>query len=169
MVKASDTKFIEYAYQEISDNLTDTSFIKLLQKTLTEKDIYHIKENIYNLDFRVCKRFSRSLSKKDIALKNDYSDQAILGILSLLRETLFGLLIYLTYLRNSEATKEYDDDFSLLINVYLKDILNIDEYHHQRLYMLIKDMQADFHEILTHRIEIDDNKDYLKIGADNRI
>ena len=30
-------------------------------------------------------------------------------------------------------------------------------------------IQADFNEIIKHWIEIDDNKDYLKIGYDNRI
>ena len=54
-------------------------------------------------------------------------------------------------------------DTSLLVKLYVQDILNIDEYHHKKIIKSIMDLQADFNEILRHWIEIDDNKDYLKI------
>ncbi|HBB03938.1 TPA: hypothetical protein DCZ39_03485 [Patescibacteria group bacterium] len=60
-------------------------------------------------------------------------------------------------------------DTSLLVKIYVEDILNIDGYHHKKIINAIMDLQADFNEILRHRIEIDDNKDYLKIGYDNWI
>jgi hypothetical protein len=47
--------------------------------------------------------------------------------------------------------------------------LNIDEYYHKKIIDIINTIQADFNEIIKHRIEIDDNKDYLKIGYDNRV
>lgn len=53
--------------------------------------------------------------------------------------------------------------------LYVKDILNIDEYHQQKIIDIIVSLQADFNEIIRYRIEIDDNKDYLKIGYDNRM
>lgn len=55
------------------------------------------------------------------------------------------------------------------MKLYIKDILNMDEYYHQKIIGIITDLQADFNEIIKHRIEIDDNKDYLKIGFDNRV
>jgi len=56
----------------------------------------------------------------------------------------------------------------LLIRLYIQDILNIDEYYHKKITDIITTLQADFNEIIKHWIEIDDNKDYLKIGYDNR-
>ena len=87
MVHTSDSEFIESIYKDISRNLDHKEFIKILKKELTEQDIYHIKENIYNLDFWISKKFFRLVAEKKITLKKDYSDLSILGIFSTIRET----------------------------------------------------------------------------------
>ncbi len=168
MIHTSDDQFIEATYKDIINNLWQKEFIKILKKELTEQDIYHIKENIYNLDFRISKKFFRAMSENKIPLKKDYSDLTILGIFSAIRETFFGFLIYLTYLRDETNVKTAVDT-QPLIKLYIQDILNVDEYYHQKIADIIHTIQADFNEIIRHRIEIDDNKDYLKIGYDNRI
>ena len=169
MVQASDKQFIESAYQDIAKNLEHNDFIKTLKKELTEQDIYHIKENIYNLDFWISKKFFRAITDNKILLKKEYSDLVILGIFSTIRETLSGFLIYLTYLKDQSSTKDTSIDIELLITLYIQDILNIDEYYLKKIMNIITTIQADFNEIIKHWIEIDDNKDYLKIGYDNRV
>jgi len=168
MVQASDNKFIESVYQDISSNLEHPALIQTLKKELTEQDIYHIKENIYNLDFWISKRFFRAITENKILLKKEYSDLVILGIFSTIRETFSWFLIYLTYLKDQTNNKKTSIDTSLLIRLYIQDILNIDEYYHKKITDIITTLQADFNEIIKHWIEIDDNKDYLKIGYDNR-
>ncbi len=169
MIQHPDKQFIETVYQDIADNLSHKEFLKILKKELTEQDIYHIKENIYNLDFWISKKFFRAMTDYAIILKKEYSDSAILGIFSTIRDTFFGLLIYLTYMKDETDKKDGAIDIQLLIWLYVKDILNIDEYHQQKISDIITSLQADFNEIIRYRIEIDDNKDYLKIGYDNRI
>ncbi len=63
---------------DIAKNLSHNNFIKTLKQRLNEQDIYHIKENIYNLDFRVSKRFFRILIERNVLLRKEYSDLAIL-------------------------------------------------------------------------------------------
>ena len=87
MVRESDTDFIESVYKDIAVHLEHKEFMKILKKELTEQDIYHIKENIYNLDFWISKKFFRAVSENTILLKNNYSDLTILGIFSTIRET----------------------------------------------------------------------------------
>ena len=169
MVNTSSDEFIEAVYRDIAQNLEHTTCIKILKKWLTEQDVYHIKENIYNLDFWISKKFFRAVSENTILLKNNYSDLTILGIFSTIRETFSGFLIYLTYLRDEANTKNIPIDTTLLIWLYVQDILNIDAYYHHAIIDVINTLQADFNEIIKYRIEIDDNKDYLKIGYDNRI
>jgi hypothetical protein len=169
MVRESDTDFIESVYKDIAVHLEHKEFMKILKKELTEQDIYHIKENIYNLDFWISKKFFRAITAHTILLKKDYADLTILGIFSTIRETFSGFLIYLTYLKDEMQTKEIQLDTSLLISLYIKDILNMDPYYEHKITDIITTLQADFNEIIKHRIEIDDNKDYLKIGYDNRI
>ena len=57
MVKSSSAKFVEAVYHDIASHLHDKNIIKILQKHLTDQDLYHIKENIYNLDFWINKKF----------------------------------------------------------------------------------------------------------------
>ncbi len=169
MVHISDTQFITSVYEDIAKNLEHKDFLNILKKWLTQNDIYHIKENIYNLDFWISKKFFRSMLEKNILFKKDYSDFAILGIFSAIRETFSGFLIYLTYIRDQSQTKKITIDTELLIRLYIQDILHIDEYYQHKIFDVINDLQTYFNEIIKHWIEIDDNKDYLKIGYDNRI
>lgn len=169
MVHTSDKEFIESVYQDIAKNLEHKDFLKILKKYLTEQDIYHIKENIYNLDFWISKKFFRAVAENNILFKKDYSDLVILGIFSAIRETFSGFLIYLTYIRDQANTKDITIDTQLLIRLYVQDILNVDEYYQHKIMDVITTLQAYFNEIIKHWIEIDDNKDYLKIGYDNWI
>ncbi|HBB03937.1 TPA: hypothetical protein DCZ39_03480 [Patescibacteria group bacterium] len=89
MVNASNNEFIESVYEDIAQNLEQKGFLKTLKKGLSEQDVYQIKENIYNLDFWISKKFYRVITENKIILKNDYSDLAILGIFSTIRETFF--------------------------------------------------------------------------------
>ena len=169
MVKFSNSQFIEAVYQDIAKNLHHKEFLSMLKKELNEQDIYHIKENIYNLDFWISKKFFAATIDNKVLLKKDYSDLVILWIFSTIRETLSWFLIYLTYIKDQADIKNISIDTDFLIQLYVKDILNMDEYYHSKIIAMIDNLQADFNEIVKHRIEIDDNKDYLKIGLDNRI
>ena len=163
MVRIHDDQFVEMVYQDISIHLVDTGFLSTLKNNLTEQDIYHIKENIYNLDFWISKKFFRAMRDNGLLLQKDYSDLVILGIFSTLRETIFGVLIFLTYLQNTTAKH-----IEILIQLYIENILHIDEQYHAKMISIIHDIQADFNQIITYWIEIDDNKDYLKIWEMNR-
>jgi len=167
MVTYNDKQFINSVYQDIVVALENQEILTLLQKHLTSQDIYHIKENIYNLDFWINKYFLRSLKDNNIILQNDYSDFALINIFSTLRETFFGLLIYITYLKDESNIKNTLIDTNLLVQLYIQDILHIDEHYHKKLILIINSIQADFNEIIKHWIQIDDNKEYLKIGHTN--
>lgn len=169
MVKYTDKQFINTIYQDITDHLDNKDFIKILQKRLNQQDIYHIKENIYNLDFWVNKFFLRAITTNIIDLKTDYSDFALMNIFATTRETFFGLLIYISYLKDTNTTKNKNIDTHIFITLYIQDILHIDPHHHKKFIKTIEDIQADFNEIITHWIQIDDNKEYLKIWYTNRI
>lgn len=163
MVKYSDKQFIDSVYSDITQLLENKNFAPLLKKYFTHQDIYHIKENIYNLDFWINKYFLRAIQTNNIPLQSDYSDLALMNIFATARETFFGLLIYITYLKDYINTKNTQVDTSIFIKIYIQDILHIDEHHHKKIIDIIENIQADFNEIITHWIQIDDNKDYLKI------
>lgn len=163
IVHTTGKAFIATVYQSIADHLDNKDFISSLQKSFTSDDVYHIKENIYNLDFWVSQRLFVAIKEANIALNKDYTDLNILQIFALIRDTFFGFLIYLTYVRASLPATSSKSHIDLLINCYLQDIIHIDPYYHTKFSRIITHLQADFNEILMHWIAIDDNKDYLQI------
>ena len=163
MVKNSDQDFIACVYHEIVEHLENKKIIDILKKHLTPQDIYHIKENIYNLDFWINKYFLRAITTNIINLKIDYSDFVLMNIFATARETFFGLLIYIVYVKNEIYTHNKSIDTSIFIELYIQNILHIDKHYHKKFIKIIENIQADFNEIIRHWIQIDDNKEYLKI------
>ena len=92
-----------------------------------------------------------------------------MNIFATARETFFGLLIYIVYLKNEIYTHNKSIDTSIFIELYIQNILHIDKHYHKKFIKIIENIQADFNEIIRHWIQIDDNKEYLKIWHTNRI
>jgi len=73
-----------------------------VQQNLTNNDIYHLKENIYNIDFWLAQKMYAALAEKNINLQKYYSDQVILGICANCRETLFGIVLFIKFMSEEE-------------------------------------------------------------------
>jgi hypothetical protein len=88
LTKQENEKFIKNIYKPLNTLLPKRKYIENLQKHLNEIDTYHIKENLYNLDFRIHQTLYKALNKDKVLLKKIYDEQAIMGILAKARETL---------------------------------------------------------------------------------
>jgi hypothetical protein len=128
---------------------------------LDEDDIYHIKENMYSLDFWIYEEVLAWLW--EIWLKNNYSDTNIFGIISCIIDTLPGFLLYITYLKSVSKAQKYD----VLYDIYCIDVLNISKEYCKSLKGMIKWIETKFMEILNLWIDLDDNKDFFKIALTN--
>jgi hypothetical protein len=79
LVKQNKDEVSKQVYGEIGSLLAnEKKFLKTIQKNLTDTDIYHLKENTYNLDFWLSQSFYETINKRKIQLKERYSDQVIL-------------------------------------------------------------------------------------------
>jgi len=167
LVTSKPLAFIQSVYGSIAQHLVDIPDItKILYKHFTQQDLFHLKENVYNMDFWISQAFFQGLHGKKIRLSDNYSDTALLGIFAFVRETLFGFILYLTYLQTQETkTKKIHKD--LLMKIYIRHILFLDEYYDEKISKIIEDVMDTFQEILIQRISLDDNQDYLKIALDN--
>jgi len=164
----------------------DKKFLKTIQKNLTDNDIYHLKESIYNLDFRMGQSFYKALFEWDINLKKYYSDQVIFWICANCRETLLGLMLYMAFISQEEnktkmtnwkagTTLKSGEDFKihLIKRIYITDILNMniekdEDAVREKMIQILDTIYGQFAEILENRIAIDDNKDFLRISMGNR-
>ena len=97
LVKKDKNEFLNILYKDkYQDIIESKNLSKIAKKYFSEDDVYHIKECLYSLDFRIYDRILKHIS--DINLKVEYSDTNIYGIISSMMETLPGFLMYLTFL-----------------------------------------------------------------------
>lgn len=164
LVKKDRYEIIDILYKDNISNIFEKNNInKMLKKYLDEQDIYHIKDNMYTLDFWIYNAIIEKLW--NINLQKEYSDTNIFGIISYLMETSMWFLLYITYIKNTAAK---NTNLEILYDIYCIDVLNLWKPYAKKMKKLIQDMEVDFQEILNLWIELDDNKDFFKIWSANR-
>jgi uncharacterized membrane protein len=125
-IKGSDEELVSSVYSGIAQLLSKPAHIlSSLQKHLTSQDLYHLKENIYSLDFWLMIILHENIEKRRIDLKKSYTDSAILGIFAGFRETLLGFLLFIHHLKQVQKKVGYDVKIDILIKMYLVDVINI--------------------------------------------
>ena len=167
-IKKEKSDFIKDIYSPISKNLKEIkNFLETITENLTEDDLYNLRENIYCLDFWITKYFFEKSWNLD--LYTNYSDFSIMGIFSIIKESLFGFLLYLTYLKSLDENKDDKLNTDLFYIVYVKDILNISWKFLNPIIDVIKETELQFNKLLKDRITIDDNKQFFDIMKENRL
>ncbi len=165
-VKENTDELIEKVYGELWKSLEEIkNFTKIIKKNIDEQDIYHLKDNMYSLDFWLAQSLYSQIQKSSII--QQYSDQTLLGILANCRDTLLWFLVYIKYIEQKNT--DWKIKTELLWKIYCNDILNVRDPAQEEIKEIGKLMLKEFDEILTHWIEIDDNKAFFQIGLDNWI
>lgn len=168
LVKKNNLKLVEYLYAPLVFFLSKSeSVLNSLKSEFNDDDIFHLKENIYNFDFWLHYDFCRELESNKAKLRKTYSDFAILWILANFRETFFWFLLYYIFVKKNLKFKKDMYKLELLKNIYIKDILNVDEKLYSLFDERIKVIIDKYEQLAYDRIEVDDNNDYLKIWLDN--
>ena len=57
----------------------------------------------------------------------------------------------------------------LLTKIYIQEILHVDEYYLKKFVQVIDRVAGTFQDIIQQRLELDDNKEYFRIGMENWI
>lgn len=169
LVNQENNTFIEQIYHNIQQLLKEKNLIWNLQKHLTTEDIYHLKENIYNIDFWIIDSLYHSIFTQKSILLSGLDDNTILWVCSILKETFFGFILYQTQ-KEFEDKQKKDNKQEILIDIYINDILYLNNSQKEiniRKSIII-DIQNQFKPILEILITLDDNQDFLRIWIENR-
>lgn len=149
---------IHLLYKEVSSLLkSPENLIKPLEENFNEKNIFNLKENIYTLDFWIRRKFLAQLKNTKI---QHCDDNVILGISAIARETLFGILLLLQFIK-----KEKNNIITIerLVLMYCYHILCLDGFLAEQTAKTIISIAEEFDDILGKRLHLDDNKEYLTI------
>jgi len=160
------TKLIKTIYKPLSDLIPKRKLIEKLEVHLSEHDIYHLKENLYNIDFWMHQLLYAKLNKHKTIIKKEYDEAAIIGILAKMRETLLGYLLFQTQIKKSKKNIKSE----LISNVYLNEILHIETAQQGKIFRqtILDEIELDMKEFLDIIVTMDDNEDFIRIGIDSR-
>lgn len=169
LVKLDDKSFVNNIYDRITYFLKNINkFSTILSSNFNAKDISNIKENIYTFDFWLWIDFLDMLKSYKINLAEKYSDFSILWIVAVLRDTIFWFLLYLKYMEIKNIDFKSDIKMNLLKKIYILDVVWISDEYLDVFVKVIDEIVIKYSDILTKWINIDDNKQYLKIWEENR-
>lgn len=168
LIQLSSNEFVYNYYEPIFWNFQLwENVLKILQNAFTDQDIVRLKNSLYAFDVQLFREAISMIPWKNFS--KIYNDSVILQHLSLLRETLFGFLIYYRYLQmlqESENGKKHLD-LSLLKRVYILKVLNWDESLYSVWCKLIDTLLEQFWSAFSLFVEFDDNKEFFSILKEN--
>lgn len=129
--------------------------------TISDREVSHLKDRLYCLDFWVVQKAIEAI--RPIINYNTEPSILVLGCFATLKETLFGFLLYLTYIVSCEQAHQKNYSSDLLIRLYCESVLpNMPE-----LIATIENIWQEYREMLDLWILLDDNQDYMYIGFNN--
>ncbi len=151
--------------------------LETLQKHITDKDIHNLKLRFYSFDFWLIQKVYKSLidngrrNKRGIKGKKDGEKTesisewnfATLWKLAILKETLFGFFLYITYIIRKWIK---EDQLQAIFDIYIKEILMIQTESHL-FFKLFMDLIWKFKDILVYRTKLDNNETFLSYGFEN--
>lgn len=165
MVKESNSDFLSHFYaplfsQSSSAKELFADFVNLFD----EKAISNLKDALYKIEFWLNKSFLEKI--ESLKLENYYSQSVLLAIFGATRETLFGMLLLMTYL-NQHKDKMEQDQVDCLWIFYIRDILGLKIKEADQIYLDLLAVYEEFQDFLKIWIELDDNSDFFKFIAKN--
>jgi len=162
LVELDNFSFVKAVYQDIEHIFTKNNLIKTLQNNLNESDLYHIKENLYNIDFWISKTYYKE-TKKYFEKQTVFDEKTLLEIYWQHKETLLWFLLYL-----KKITEKNPENKDFFINLYNKNIVHISDKWIKKRNEIINNIYLKYYTILEWIITVDDNPDFLRMWKENR-
>lgn len=167
MLREGNRGIVEGIYGPLSQILSGfEGFSQLLAEEFKEQDITALKENLYTIDLWVWRDALAWFGEHHVSLSKIYSDMSIIGLAALLRETLFGMLMVLTYAKKMH--QEVDAHLLwLLKKIYCINVLQVTEDTMVAMSDMIDSLLIRYEPLLAPWVVVDENGKYLEFGLHN--
>lgn len=166
LIKQKDGDFVSNVYAKLIKLLWINS--EDLFSSLDKWNIFSLKESLYNLDFWMMDVVLSEIGSMKI-LHQHYNTSSLLGIMSVLRETLFGFLLYVVFLENKQkGMKKWENlRIDILYTTYVIDVLWIEKSLVYPVQNVIQRIKMQFANILELWIQLDDNQEFFELALQN--
>lgn len=152
------------------------SFVPEIAGVIHEADFFWriskgeaLKENMYTLDLWLRQEAIQFLNAQEVWFSDHYSELVIMWIFASLRETFFGLLLYMTHITTQKDTTDIADHIQTLQVIYIQDILMIDKQYTSLFMLMIEYVRKRYDGLLQQRLTLDENQWYIDIWWTNRL
>ncbi len=135
---------------------------KLVNKHITQEDIYRIKDSLYTFDFWIRHLFIYKFEEKKTDLHKDYAAMNIAGSIAQARETMLWLMLYMYY-----SEQKQTKNTNIIIDLYITEILHLAEHYVEPVTEIIKEIYLSYYSLIEKRISLDDNKKYMQLAVNN--
>ena len=160
LTQKDNKQLIKTIYSPLSSCVPQRKLITHLQTHLNDNDIYHLKENLYNIDFWIHQDICKLFAQDKPHLKKEYDETAILGILAIIRETVLGYFLFQTQLKQSKKETRHN----LITEIYINEILHIEtDSEIQYIKTILDTVEETMKAFLEIMISTDDNQEFIKI------
>lgn len=166
-INFSNKWLLQAVYGPVFALLGNEALFGILYKHMEETDFQQLKEQVYSFDMHLWVHAVELLAEA-WNLKKIYGKNVIVGIVALLRETLFGLLLYVTYVQQQERQTEQDLEVGLFKRLYVSDILQCSTAWVDAFLEIVDRLLVEYHPLLELWTRLDDNEQYFALALENR-
>lgn len=165
MVSLAPQDFIQSFYALLFAQIKDSKHcIALLQLSLQESDLVHLKDALYKLDYWMCSSFFKKCEA--LKLGKQYDDALLVALLGSVRETFSWLALLFTHLEKEKKKLPHEKN-EILLMLYVRDILGIKTKKAEAVFSILSEVIQEFEPILKLWIELDDNAQFFALIAKN--
>lgn len=164
---ADDAWLLHYVYGSVGELLgCRNQREQCIHNWLAKEDIVQLKERIYSVDLHIWIHAIELLTTHQ-RFGDVYWKSGVVWICALLKETLFGFLLYMTYLQQIEwqSTLTWTQ---ALMQMYVLDILQISQSRKDEFIDLLEYQLGFYKHLLQLWIKLDDNQQFFWIAYENR-
>ncbi len=167
LVRLSHDELIQSVYGDIQTLVgPELPWLQTLTEWLQESDLTRLKDHFYHLDFWFTQRTWQMLTWLAKPFSQTYSELVILWILATLRDTFFGFVLYMYFLKEKKKLKK--EHRRLIALIYFTDVVNVHEEFFDELFVMVEKITKEFKDFLSDRVYFDDNSVFLHLGFRNR-
>jgi hypothetical protein len=167
-IDADAQGLIHYVYGPVGKLLhTQQERQKQISLHTTSDDITRLREHVYTVDLHLRVHACELLGESPKLIES-YGKMGLIGICALLRETLFGFLLYLTYVQVQEREQQVAHKSQSMKQIYVADVLQVSGSWTNEFLDMIDTLLVMYHPLLELWIKLDDNMTYFALGLENR-
>lgn len=166
-VAAQADELLEYVYGPIGRMLWKKDIWQATLLTHTDAAaLVRLKERVYAVDFHLWVHATELLAEYP-KLLDVRGNMGLIGICALLKETLFGFLLYVTFLQRKEREDGKTYKSQACKQIYVMDVLQVTAARKHEFLEIVDTLLVMYHPLLELWIELDDNLNYFSLGLDN--